>query len=692
MKLADVVPDRLRGPVAAVWIAGVALWTLPSLRWQLDYYKNPGPQFYKGILIVAPLVFAAALAYARLRTPTLRKLEPWALLAFPAALAAREPVACLACMLIVVSCFCMGRKLLEGCRLDQGPAVERDLLAATAGLAAWSSALFCLGMAGLLNVWLLAALIGAPIIVWRRFLVELRETFRDCAAAWRTDSEFAHPLIGVAYFFALLSAISATALLAAPPVAFDAVNFHLPLAKTYAEMGRLVSLKSETYSYFPQGFELLLTNAYLFGGVKAAQFFGVIDFFLALGLAWRTAERCGLRRGATALGLGAAACAPAFHAPAFTAKNDMATAAYLLAGLLALLLWTERRGPGWPAAAVGFVGASFATKHTALFSAAAVGVFFLYAFAREPKKLRLLAVSVLLWMLTAGIWHVRAYALTGSPVYPYGVGLLAKNTLNGYSEERSNKPPPSLLTAFPETFADAHLRGYLVYESILPAPLGLFLAMFLPLPLLYRRKPSNRAIRLLGLGVAATLVLWIATMAPLRGTIKADVTVRYVHAAFLLWFVLLAPAVWRCCEKSSRWVCGAILAGVAYSFLLCWTGLLIIENSGAQVNYLLGRMSEADYIDGAQGPYAVIQAVAKAAPPGTDILAVGACASLYYPEPWRFECSRGQRDAEYVRRKFAAKDYGFLILDRAQSASSAGLPTPVKPFYQDERYEAFRAR
>jgi 4-amino-4-deoxy-L-arabinose transferase-like glycosyltransferase len=512
---------------------------------------------------------------------------------------------------------------------------------------------------------------------------------RGAVRVWASSLELASPLVGVGVFFSMLVTLSGVALLLAPPVAYDAVNYHLPLARAYAEIGSLQAALLQPYSYYPQSFELLLSWAYALGGAEAPRLLAAFYFGLAVAGAWCVGRRLEASRAATLLGVAAAVVMPAVHFPGVTVKNDPAIAADCLACLLCYFHWREQRRPAWFLLGTFFLAAAFGVKHTAAFAAVGLAPLWLYAlWQSRGLRLRLAAGTALISLLTAGVWHLRAVMLTGNPTYPYHAGAMAEAVLEGPGKKDAPGDKSwAALMSVPQSFVDLHRDGSLVYESILPAPAGIFLILLLPAPLLCRSR--HRFGLAASLFVFASLVVWAPAMTALR-SLHADMTLRYVVPAFLVWPLLLAAPVTNLYQGFPR-PARLIMAGVvAYAFLLPWTGLLIVENSGNQARYLAGSVSEGDYLAGAMLPYAAIQAASKAARPGDFTVSFHGCAALFYPEPWRFRCHRPydwNNPAETISEGIDREDYSFLILPAEQAAFA---PPQAEPIFRDGHYVTFR--
>ena len=688
------LPSRFVPQLLSAWFAAVIVWTWPSFQWQLDYYKTPGPAFHKAILIAAPLVLLTSLAYAWLRPKArLQRLEPWALLALTSPLALLRPLPALAAAVVALGCFVLGCNALRLARIAPSATVESVFLRFGLGFATASALLFWLGVAGWFHRWAFAAL-AVILGAWGwRELAEPWRAARRAIRTWATADELASPLVGVAAFFAMLVTVSGVALMLAPPIAYDAVNYHLPLAQAYAEVGTLQAALGEPYTFYPQSFESLLSWAHGLGGVEAARLLAVFFFTLALAGAWSVARRLEASRAAAALGLAAALIMPAIHFSGVTVKNDTAIASYCLASLLCYFGWREDGRPGWIVLGALFFAAAFGVKHTALFAAIGLAPLGLHALWRSRgARLRLAAAAALIWLLAAGVWHIRAAILTGNPTYPYNARRMTKATVEGNAEPGAQAAKPwALLASVPQTFVELHRDGSLVYESILPAPAGIFLALLLPAPLLLRTRPKHGAAA--ALFVYGSLAVWAVAMTSLRDAVNAHMTLRYVLPAFLLWPILLAAPATSLYERFPRAGKLAMVAALAYAFLLPWTGLLIVENSGAQARFLAGRLSERDYLAGAMLPFPAIEAAANAAMPGESALSFQGCAALFYPQPWKFQCRRPGDWSDplaTISSELRKDGYRFLILEVEDEAFASRLPARTEVIFRDDHYVTYR--
>ena len=90
------MPARFKTALWLAWAAIAVVLTSGIVRWHVEYFRSPGPQFYRAALIGLPLLAVGALAWSRLRTGFLWRYELAAIAAIPAVAALlREPRATL---------------------------------------------------------------------------------------------------------------------------------------------------------------------------------------------------------------------------------------------------------------------------------------------------------------------------------------------------------------------------------------------------------------------------------------------------------------------------------------------------------------------------------------------------------------------------------------------------------------------
>ena len=305
---------------------------------------------------------------------------------------------------------------------------------------------------------------------------------------WSSSPELDHPLTGAAAFFAVPFASIVLALALAPAIAHDAMMLHLPAALHYVAAGGLDPLPHLSYTYFPQGGELLMAAVASIAGGPGAQLVQPMFFFLALAALSSVAARAGASPMARCVGVVFAAGLPFLIWTGGVAKNDMAMALFQTLALLCLLAADGERSKQWLRLGVFFVAASFSIKYTAAFGAAPLALLYLWRLWGSEKKWRELTLWVGMLAAIAGVWQLRAYLLTGNPVYPVDLSWAVESL-------RPNAMRPAEWRSIPywKIPWTVHFDGTVAFESPSPNPSGFFLWLFAPLWLLLRRARANAA-------------------------------------------------------------------------------------------------------------------------------------------------------------------------------------------------------
>ncbi len=215
--------------------------------------------------------------------------------------------------------------------------------------------------------------------------------------------------------------------LTAPPVMYDALNYHLAFPGHWLQAGHFVEFPRHGFSYYPSSYGMLYSYALAAIGPWAATaihyWFGVMATLTAAGL--------GLRLGGPKTAAWAAACfglTPAVLEVSTYATADLAVAAWGGAAFSALFVVSGGRPSSRHLALSGFLlGCALAAKYLAIavvFLPLVVVVSVLIVTYRAPLTLRMVAVAVAATSLPLLPWLVRNLLWTGNPLYPYLQGLL----------------------------------------------------------------------------------------------------------------------------------------------------------------------------------------------------------------------------------------------------------------------------
>jgi hypothetical protein len=202
-----------------------------------------------------------------------------------------------------------------------------------------------------------------------------------------------------------------------PPIAFDAIGYHLPQARLFASTGRLPALPNVVQPVFPAHGECLFAAALLLSDDLSAQAVELLAGCLTAAL---LAVWGGRKFGPPA---GAIAAALYLGNPAVvymlaSAYIDIGLALFAILSLYALDRRRETRQGDWLAIAAAGAGAAASTKYLGLFFVALVGLAILRALTL-PGFRRGAGTALLVLAVFVVPCHWRIAHLTGNPLHPY---------------------------------------------------------------------------------------------------------------------------------------------------------------------------------------------------------------------------------------------------------------------------------
>ncbi len=319
-------------------------------------------------------------------------------------------------VLVAVACGGLGRQLLQRAGLGLETAGERALAAFTLGWGGLAIAMLSLGVLGWISVasgWALVALAlaasaGREAVGWSRDVVAGLRALgsADPLGRWATG------LVVVGAGTSLLSAW-------APPVGWDALMYHLALAKAYATQGSVAVSPNNPLVGMPQLGEMVYTLALLVRGEVSAQLLGWwIGVLAAVGLAGLSGRLWGRAYGPWAAAL-------IFSAPTVSlwlawAYIDFVAFAMGAACLIALDQARRSSGAGewrWWLAVGVWAGLALSAKYTAGIVPAGA-VLATWAGSRGQWRWRATVGVALVAGAVFAPWLLKNLWLTGNPVYP----------------------------------------------------------------------------------------------------------------------------------------------------------------------------------------------------------------------------------------------------------------------------------
>ncbi len=307
-------------------------------------------------------------------------------------------------------------------RLDFVGRLERLVASGLLGSGFLATAVFVMGIAGQFNRLAFALLILPGIAQGVRLLRRPGAPSAPVAGpAW-----IRHLLVGLLGACVLATIVGALA----PPSFVDALVYHLYGPKEYLRRGALAELQSVWQLYQPTAVEMLYTLGL---GLRSASVAALMGAWLGL-LAAGAAALLGSRLGGPLAGLVAAA---AFYCGAMVAWEstscfvDLGVAAFGTLSLYAVLRAVEGESRRWLAVGGLLAGLAASCKlNGALFVALGSAMVLHerlrrgYALGGSLRRAGAFGAIGLAMVLP---WYIRAYLLTGNPVYPFAVRLFGDN-------------------------------------------------------------------------------------------------------------------------------------------------------------------------------------------------------------------------------------------------------------------------
>ena len=659
---------------ALAWLAwlAVTVWlTGPGFAWQIAYFRSPGPQFYRLLLVALAVSPIALWMYQRLRRNRFWRWE-FALSAATllAALFFYEPRAAAVTLAVVLVSYALGRRLRHLFSIPASGAVEDIAISTGLGLGALHCALFVLGVAGWYTAPMFLGWIVLCLVVGWRELPAFWSMLVRLHQAWGASAALRGWAGAFITVFAVAFGICTVMVVLAPSLAFDMVRVHLPLAHYYASQHALRTPSYLDYGYLPQGVETLMTLGYILAGDAAAQMLPTVYFALALLISFRIGRMCGLSPFAAIVGTLFAVATPLLHWTGSVGKNDLALAFFMLAALHGYLRWRESGDFRCVLVGAFFLAMGAGVKHSVLYAVPPLALFYVHAAMKQPSPVRAIAKFAVIFIAFGTFWHTRTWLLAGNPLYPFS----AEAAVSAAGKTHSAWSAVIRCLRLPW---DIHFHGRAYFESPLDHPMGIVLVLFLPLWALARQRVNRTAAVCLSF-----CGLYLAYWAVVHGV------PRFAIAPILILNVLTAGRLIHFCSRMRPAVRFSLYAASAYALLFGLLGVAIVEINAPQLRYFAGRIDKAGYLRQAMVPYRAVEFLRSAAHPGDAVFSLSSCVLAYAPDPSAFHCvwpaesAPGRSMAALTRR-----DYRFLMLPAAYSNL---VPPGWKMAYADESFQVYR--
>ncbi|MBK5294165.1 MAG: hypothetical protein JJE04_21115 [Acidobacteriia bacterium] len=674
LRLVNNVSHTSLAVICALFLVLILGLTLPRFAWHVAFFRQAGPTHYNLLLALLPVLFAGPLAWHYGRRKLGIPIEPFLVLALVLAPAViYQPRAFLVILLFAGSCHLIGHCLLAWLKVTLDSLALYLPITCAVGFSLMSLVLFLLGLAGLYT-YVVFALLLIPVLPGWRVLRRTATAILASLRHWPHWEGQSNPVMGAVVFylaaFLLLVSISAIT----PAINGDAIRFHLSLAKAYMQEGRLFAPPHIDYTYYPQGFEILLTMLWTLGGQAAAQFLNPLQFVLTLLLTAGIARQCGLSRFASLLGVTLALTAPFLHWTGSVVKNDFGMALFVLCALSLFIHWAGHRGHAVIFAGVFLVASAFSIKHVALLGAAPLALIAIRAWWNEPRRLAAGAGLLLLFTVMTIGWYARAWRASGNPLYPSEASHAVPATDLWFHKFHRAARLPWI----------SHFEGRRSFESPTDNPMGVAVLVFAPL-LVLLRLPGGAATRTAWFFIGIYLLYWGVVIG----------MIRYAIAPLLLLFVFIAGRI-EAASSANRVLHLLVLAGFVYCAAFALPITVILEMLPTQPAMLAGRISREDLLRAELPPFGAMQFLSRQAQASDRILSLGNWAVCYAPFPAKVNhVYRNSRTYSPEDPQPLGKEpYDFLILPNGPELAglerSAAAMRKLKSVYRDKQFVLYR--
>lgn len=474
---------------------------------------------------------------------------------------------------------------------------ERLLLSFGAGTGVIGTSLAGLALFGWLTpVAVLATLPVCLIISGNGFMAAIKALLAlsaGYARVLRRGSGFSRLILWIATLFFALSGLLALG----PPFEYDAVMYHLPGAEIFLQAGKFVLLPDLMQANAPFLGEML----FLFGLVTQASIYTrlvQLTFALAVVIAIFVFGKKYVSLPVAWLAAGVFLGIPILVVWSNWAYIDFIWTYYAFLAVVVFYRWTEAGGWSLGFLAGMFAGFSVGAKIVALPWLLTFAVLILAALRQQELKSVLkagLAFSMAV-LITAGVWYLKNWLLSGNPVYPLiwgGPGYDAQRLalMNEFMGSfGQGQRPLDLLLLLP--------RLYFHHDQFGTADLDMPSLLF-PLSLGYIFLPKNKFLSISGLVTLGHLLAWFYTSQQVRFLLPVFPLVSLITA-----YVLISLA-----ERIRSPLIGRVITIVPVASLAAITLVTGVVAFSYVPTFAvsLGLESQADYLLHAPTNFAAVQ-------------------------------------------------------------------------------------
>lgn len=483
----------------------------------------------------------------------------------------------------------LGRALLRRF-VKNLPLIESITLSFPLGAGAVATAIFLLGLIGQIRFWTFVICIS---LSWLLSFKETISFLKELAGWIQSLPDRLSPLVAILSFFLLAHCLLNFIFSLAPPIGYDALNYHLVMAKYYATTHVLSVRPDIQWSFGPQGVEMLITlGMVLHSDILASLISLMLSFSLLFAI--YTLGRRFLSRETSLLAAILFWCMPLVIHYAPLIKNDLGMSVFIVLACDQWLILTQEKVPVRSFLLLSiFLGFAAACKFTALPSILVIGASAIWGLGKrwpERETRRVLWLGFFLSISMCLPYFIRSYVLTGNPVYPnayriFGGPLWNLEMDKAFLERHEGTKSLMQFLIHPIHFSMAN-----IYGGHIGSPLFLVF-----LPLLFYWRPLEKSLNRL---------LWASFWTYLVSYFCFDIHSRYYFPVLCFLSLPAAYAIQKTCQEKGmvRWT-GSFFVACFLIFNLSVTYAFTKH----RIPSALGMESRSSYLSRRLPFYPVIQ-------------------------------------------------------------------------------------
>ncbi|NKB89541.1 MAG: hypothetical protein GKS06_15095 [Acidobacteria bacterium] len=463
-----------------------------------------------------------------------------------------------------------------------------------------------------------------------------------------------------------------------PITSLDEMVYHLEIPKRILEVGYLPPFTDNVLAYYPMGPQMLFLYGLGIAGETAARLFhglyGLLVLLAIYGYARTLVDRTGAVIAATLF-----ATVPTVMVIGAWAYIDMNFTLYAFLALVGTLLYTEARetsewvGLPWAVYAGLLAGAAWTVKYTGLQLVLLLALVVLVAELRSRTgKLPwgLVALGGLAFLLF--VPHLaRTWAITGWPLFPFGLGPFELTGAVNWSIEQSD-----LALAWQRQYGAGYDRNlferlmssiwvYTSAEANYTAYDGVVGSVFLLAPLALVARRRSPQVTLLAVFVATYTFYWSLT----------TTQVRFLIPLLPVMAVLVAVAV---SDRLVRFCRSGVAVCIGISVLLAVDSLvpLLVPARGPGVveRYWRGDITRTQFLERRLGPYGLYMEATRRLGPGDRLYMVNM-------RTWGYLLDLPGRGEMWPYPNGWRSDYTFEHFNLQNTLVAATAPSDIDAFF-----------